>query len=60
MTSRLTTPIARPPAISTPETLMTPHLFADYSPDEIAVLHDWFTRASTLAANYVEEHCRPD
>ncbi|MEV5437296.1 MarR family transcriptional regulator [Streptomyces sp. NPDC052682] len=33
-------------------------LFADYSPDEIAVLHDWFSRASTLAAQYLEEHCR--
>ncbi|MFE9028646.1 hypothetical protein ACFYOA_20685 [Streptomyces iakyrus] len=36
------------------------HLFADYSPDEIAVLHDWFTRASMLAADYLEEYCRPD
>ncbi|GAB2874454.1 MarR family transcriptional regulator [Streptomyces deserti] len=35
-------------------------LFADYSPEEIAVLHDWFARASTLAAAYLEEHCRPD
>ncbi|MET9910416.1 MarR family transcriptional regulator [Streptomyces sp. NPDC006476] len=33
-------------------------LFADYSPDEIAVLTDWFTRASALAAGYMEEHCR--
>ncbi|MGW2565461.1 MarR family winged helix-turn-helix transcriptional regulator [Streptomyces sp. NPDC001537] len=33
-------------------------LFADYSPDEIAVLTDWFTRASALAAGYLEEHCR--
>ncbi|MCI3274613.1 MarR family winged helix-turn-helix transcriptional regulator [Streptomyces cylindrosporus] len=35
--------------------LMT--LFADYSPEEIAVLTDWFTRASALAAGYLEEHC---
>ena len=35
-------------------------LFADYSPDEIAVLTDWFTRASALAAGYLEEHCRTD
>ena len=35
-------------------------LFADYSPDEIAVLTDWFTRASALAADYLEEHCRTD
>ncbi|MEU6143422.1 MarR family transcriptional regulator [Streptomyces sp. NPDC047081] len=32
-------------------------LFADYSPDEIAILTDWFTRASALAAGYLEEHC---
>ncbi|MGW2723046.1 MarR family winged helix-turn-helix transcriptional regulator [Streptomyces sp. NPDC001492] len=35
-------------------------LFADYSPDEIAVLTDWFTRASALAAGYLEEHRRTD
>ncbi|RPF34727.1 MarR family winged helix-turn-helix transcriptional regulator [Streptomyces sp. TLI_185] len=35
-------------------------LFAEYSPDEIAVLTDWFTRASALAAGYLEEHCRTD
>ncbi|MFJ6085444.1 MarR family winged helix-turn-helix transcriptional regulator [Streptomyces sp. NPDC092369] len=33
-------------------------LFAEYSPAEIAVLTDWFTRASTLAAGYLEEHRR--
>ncbi|MHC3471190.1 MarR family winged helix-turn-helix transcriptional regulator [Streptomyces sp. 7R007] len=32
-------------------------LFADYSPAEIAVLTDWFRRASALAAAYLEEHC---
>ncbi|MFE7644698.1 MarR family winged helix-turn-helix transcriptional regulator [Streptomyces phaeoluteigriseus] len=30
-------------------------LFADYSPEEIAVLTDWFTRATTLANAYREE-----
>jgi DNA-binding MarR family transcriptional regulator len=35
-------------------------LFAEYSPDEIAVLTDWFTRASALAAGYLEEHRRTD
>ncbi|MFC8368908.1 MarR family winged helix-turn-helix transcriptional regulator [Streptomyces sp. NPDC057239] len=35
-------------------------LFADYTPEEIAVLHDWFRRANTVAADYLEEHCRTD
>ncbi|KUO08738.1 MarR family winged helix-turn-helix transcriptional regulator [Streptomyces sp. DSM 15324] len=30
-------------------------LFADYSPEEIAVLTDWFTRATILANAYREE-----
>jgi DNA-binding MarR family transcriptional regulator len=30
-------------------------LFADYSPEERAVLTDWFTRATTLAHTYREE-----
>jgi DNA-binding MarR family transcriptional regulator len=30
-------------------------LFADYSPAEIAVLSDWFTRASALTHDYIEE-----
>ncbi|MFI7499539.1 MarR family winged helix-turn-helix transcriptional regulator [Streptomyces sp. NPDC049687] len=30
-------------------------LFADYSPEEVAVLTDWFTRATTLANAYREE-----
>lgn len=34
-------------------------LFADYGPDETPVLNDWFTRASTLAAGCLEEHCGP-
>ncbi|MFJ6940632.1 MarR family winged helix-turn-helix transcriptional regulator [Streptomyces sp. NPDC101132] len=32
-------------------------LFADYSPDEVAVLADWFTRAGRLAADYLAESC---
>ncbi|MFF6989346.1 MarR family transcriptional regulator [Streptomyces sp. NPDC010273] len=30
-------------------------LFADYSPAEIAVLSDWFARASALTHDYIEE-----
>jgi len=30
-------------------------LFADYTPDEIAVLNDWFTRATDLMRNHLEE-----
>ncbi|WAZ22728.1 MarR family transcriptional regulator [Streptomyces cinnabarinus] len=30
-------------------------LFADYSPDEIAVLTDWFTRAGGMAQEYIDE-----
>ncbi|MFD4833983.1 MarR family winged helix-turn-helix transcriptional regulator [Streptomyces uncialis] len=32
-------------------------LFADYTPDEIAVLADWLTRASTLAREYLDDSC---
>ncbi|MFE9659868.1 MarR family transcriptional regulator [Streptomyces sp. NPDC005955] len=32
-------------------------LFADYTPDEIAVLADWMSRASTLARAYVDDSC---
>ncbi|GAA0296270.1 MarR family transcriptional regulator [Streptomyces polychromogenes] len=34
-------------------------LFATYSPQEVAVLGDWFTRAGRLAATYLEESCGP-
>ncbi|MGX1560376.1 MarR family winged helix-turn-helix transcriptional regulator [Streptomyces sp. NPDC055506] len=57
---------ARPDAVARVLEVYEPYyarlreLFADYSPAEIAVLNDWFTRASTLAANYLEDHCRPD
>ncbi|MFE1832858.1 MarR family winged helix-turn-helix transcriptional regulator [Streptomyces sviceus] len=30
-------------------------LFAGYSADEIAVLHDWFSRSTNLALAYIEE-----
>lgn len=30
-------------------------LFARYTPDEIAVIADWFTRAGTLSRTYLEE-----
>lgn len=30
-------------------------VFADYSPDEIAVLSDWFTRTGSLTKQYVAE-----
>ncbi|MEE1941492.1 MarR family transcriptional regulator [Streptomyces sp. TRM 70361] len=30
-------------------------LFADYTPDEVAVLHDWFTRAAELMRTQLEE-----
>ncbi len=33
-------------------------LFGDYSAEEVAVLNDWFTRASALAAGHLEEHRR--
>ncbi|GAA2383094.1 MarR family transcriptional regulator [Streptomyces glaucosporus] len=30
-------------------------LFADYTPDEVAVLNDWFTRATELMRKHLEE-----
>ncbi|MFE9453051.1 MarR family winged helix-turn-helix transcriptional regulator [Streptomyces sp. NPDC006739] len=35
-------------------------LFADYSPEELAVLTDWFTRATALAHEYLEKMNRND
>jgi DNA-binding MarR family transcriptional regulator len=32
-------------------------LLATYTPDEIAVLADWFTRAGALARSYLEDSC---
>jgi DNA-binding MarR family transcriptional regulator len=57
---------AEPTALARVQEVYAPYyarmndLFADYSADEIAVLHDWLSRASTLAAQYLEDHCRPD
>ncbi|WP_344447510.1 hypothetical protein [Kitasatospora nipponensis] len=30
-------------------------LFADYTPDEVAVLADWFTRATALMGTRLDE-----
>jgi DNA-binding MarR family transcriptional regulator len=52
---------AQPDAVARAYALYGPYydrlnaLFADYSPDEIAVLTDWFTRATELANAYREE-----
>lgn len=35
-------------------------LFADYSPEELATLTDWFTRATALAHEYLEKLNRND
>ncbi|MEV5953523.1 MarR family transcriptional regulator [Streptomyces sp. NPDC051987] len=35
-------------------------LFADYTPDELATLTDWFTRATALAHDYLEKLNRND
>ncbi|MFF1379615.1 MarR family transcriptional regulator [Streptomyces sp. NPDC058308] len=32
-------------------------LFAEYTPEEIALLTDWCTRAGTLARTYLEDSC---
>jgi DNA-binding MarR family transcriptional regulator len=52
--------VARVQAVYAPYYARLTALFADYSPEEVAVLHDWFTRASRLAAAYLEEHCQAD
>ncbi|MFD5570331.1 MarR family winged helix-turn-helix transcriptional regulator [Streptomyces cadmiisoli] len=52
---------AQPDAVARVYALYEPYyarlgtLFADYSPEEIAVLTDWFTRATTTAHAYREE-----
>ncbi|MFF7857941.1 MarR family transcriptional regulator [Streptomyces sp. NPDC007904] len=57
---------ARPDALARTREIYEPYyaritaLFADYTPEEIAVLHDWFRRANAVAADYLEEHCRTD
>ncbi|MGQ4415658.1 MarR family winged helix-turn-helix transcriptional regulator [Streptomyces sp. SAS_269] len=35
-------------------------LFADYSPEELSVITDWFTRATALAHEYLEKLNRND
>ncbi|MDN0199438.1 MarR family transcriptional regulator [Streptomyces sp. S.PNR 29] len=52
--------VARVQAVYAPYYARLAELFADYSPEEVAVLNDWFTRAGRLAAGYLEEHCRAD
>ncbi|WP_328872427.1 MarR family transcriptional regulator [Streptomyces sp. NBC_00287] len=52
---------AVPTAVARVEKLYGPYygrlnaLFAAYSPDEIAVLTDWFTRTTGLAQQYIDE-----
>jgi DNA-binding MarR family transcriptional regulator len=54
---------AQPDAVAQVKAVYEPHharlaeLFSDYSPAEIAVLNDWFTRAGKLASDYMEELC---
>lgn len=47
--------VARVHALYEPYYTRLNAVFADYSPDEIAVLADWFTRTTTLAHGYIEE-----
>jgi DNA-binding MarR family transcriptional regulator len=47
--------VARVHALYEPYYARLNAVFADYSPDEIAVLADWFTRTTTLAHGYIEE-----
>lgn len=49
------TAVARAYALYEPYYARLNTLFADYSPEEIAVLTDWFSRATTLANAYREE-----
>ncbi|MEW1637364.1 MarR family transcriptional regulator [Streptomyces sp. NPDC093801] len=46
-------------AVYEPYYALLAELFARYSPQEVAVLNDWFTRAGTLAADYLAESCGP-
>lgn len=47
--------VARVHALYGPFYARLNELFADYSPEEIATLHDFFSRADTLMAAYREE-----
>ncbi|MFG2936299.1 MarR family winged helix-turn-helix transcriptional regulator [Streptomyces sp. NPDC048282] len=57
---------AVPEAVTRVEAVYTGHyarlteLFADYTPDELAILTDWFTRATALAHDYLEKLNRND
>ncbi|MEU5050192.1 MarR family transcriptional regulator [Streptomyces sp. NPDC021096] len=44
-------------AVYGPYYTLLAELFADYTPDEVAVLADWFTRAGAMARTYLEESC---
>ncbi|PVE12350.1 MarR family transcriptional regulator [Streptomyces scopuliridis] len=44
-------------AVYGPYYTLLAELCTDYSPDEIAVLTDWLTRAGALARTYLEESC---
>ncbi|MCF3178491.1 MarR family transcriptional regulator [Streptomyces polychromogenes] len=46
-------------AVYEPYYALLAQLFATYSPDEVAVLNDWFTRAGALAAAYLADSCGP-
>ncbi|MFI0513072.1 DNA-binding MarR family transcriptional regulator [Streptomyces canus] len=52
---------AQPDAVAKVVALYQPYydrldaVFAEYSADEIAVLHDWFSRSTNLALAYIEE-----
>ncbi|KIF05261.1 DNA-binding protein [Streptomyces sp. RSD-27] len=46
-------------AVYEPYYALLAELCAGYSPEEVAVLNDWFTRAGTLAATYLAESCGP-
>jgi DNA-binding MarR family transcriptional regulator len=55
--------VAVPAAAERVQTVYGPYysrlakLLAEYTPDEIAVLADWFTRAGTLARAYLDDSC---
>ncbi|MFC7304721.1 MarR family winged helix-turn-helix transcriptional regulator [Streptomyces monticola] len=46
-------------AVYEPYNALLTELFADYTPDEVAVIADWFTRAADLARVYLDESCAP-
>jgi len=49
------TAVARVAALYEPYYARLNELFSDYTPAEVAVLHDWFTRTGTLTNDYLEE-----